>query len=639
MIVIILKIKLYLIFKNHEMQQDVIIINIIIFYTFYYYSLILSAQTWDKYISELIDYYSPELYASKFETNESGHVYRQFNNVKFFNHKLNETYENEYLMHLDCNQSQFFINLNSYKLDEFENICSNNSTWFSLKKAKNEKNNRLNMFKINEGDVLKIGKIIIRIRKIKFESAKKISNKSLNIDVNDNKYELTSSFTSERFSNLREIGENSLLNYNLKNKDPNEIIPENENNNLKNINEEDKKENEVLSLNKTSVKKNSNKKISYITPEKVIIEENSKKKSTDFPQKCCRICYLEEEIETNPLIQPCLCSGSLRYIHLECLRHWIGTRNWTRVENNENCCIYLIKEVDCELCKNKLPDYIRHKNKLYKINEFKINYKNYLSFENLTLDKQKNKFIYVINLDNKKDIKIGRGHEANIILSDISVSRVHCILNVDNNNVYLEDNDAKYGTLVLVQTQKLNVFENVDLNLQIGRSYINCKIKKPFKLFRCCNNVEELANYNIYYKQNWKKIGMKKVMTVKTEVNDDEEKGKEFLLFNKENIDINKPTPKKNEEPTIEIDIGVDEDENFNKTNINISKYTFISNDNSKNLLLNSMNIRKIGIITPLKNSNSKAKIISRNFDLNGLNNSIGLLPMTHRTGKIFSNK
>ena len=179
----------------------------------------------------------------------------------------------------------------------------------------------------------------------------------------------------------------------------------------------------------------------------------------------------------------------------------------------------------------------------------------------------------------------------------------------------------------------------MDLNLQIGRSYINCKIKKPFKLFRCCNNVEELANYNIYFKQNWKKIGMKKIMTVKTEVNDDEEKVKEFVLDNKENIDMNRQTPKKNEEPIIEIDIGVDEDENFNKANINISKYTFISNDNSKNLLLNSMTLRKIDVITPLKNSNNKGKIISRNYDLNGLNNSIGVLPMTYKTEKIFTNK
>ena len=46
------------------------------------------------------------------------------------------------------------------------------------------------MFKISEGDVVKIGKIIIRIRKIKFQSDKH-NNKKINIDINNNKYELS----------------------------------------------------------------------------------------------------------------------------------------------------------------------------------------------------------------------------------------------------------------------------------------------------------------------------------------------------------------------------------------------------------------------------------------------------------------
>ena len=534
-------------------------------------------------------------------------------------------------MHLDCNENQFFIDVNSYKIDEYENICSNNSTWFSLKNDKKNRNNRMNMFKINEGDVLKIGKIIIRIRKIKFQSNKH-NDKKINIDINDNKYELSNSATSEKISILKEIGANSLFNFN------NNI---NIQNTVKKQNEEEEKEKEILSINKTSNKKISSQKLNFITPEKIFFKENQKKKSTDFPQRCCRICYLEEETEINPLIQPCLCSGSLKYIHLECLRKWIGTRNWTQIENNENVCIYLIKEVDCELCKNKLPDYIRHKNKLYKIIDFKIDFKNYISFENLTLDKQKNKFIYVVNLDKKKEIKIGRGHEANIILSDISVSRVHCILNVYNKNVYLQDNEAKYGTLVLVQTQRLNIIDNVELNLQIGRSFINCKNKTPFRLFKCCDNSKEIINYNSYFKQNSKKIGMKKILTVKTEIDEEEkekENEKEFILENKENIDNNinfQQTPEKKEEPVMEIDIGVDEDENANKYNINISKYTFTSNENSKNLLLNSMTLRKIDIISPLKDSYFKRKGISRNYELSALNNSTGLIPITHRTGKI----
>ena len=52
-------------------------------------------------------------------------------------------------------------------------------------------------------------------------------------------------------------------------------------------------------------------------------------------------------------------------------------------------------------------------------------------------------------LDRK--IKIGRGHESKVILSDISVSRIHCVMTVEKNQVFLEDNNSKFGTLILVQ--------------------------------------------------------------------------------------------------------------------------------------------------------------------------------------------
>lgn len=35
----------------------------------------------------------------------------------------------------------------------------------------------------------------------------------------------------------------------------------------------------------------------------------------------CRVCLSENE-DDNPLISPCSCIGSCKYIHLECLRHW-----------------------------------------------------------------------------------------------------------------------------------------------------------------------------------------------------------------------------------------------------------------------------------------------------------------------------
>ena len=448
--------------------------------------------------------------------------------------------------------------------------------------------------------MIKIGKIVIRIRRIKFEKQKK--NKKVNINNNS---DLNSSVSIDKISDLKEIGTNA-INDNI---DDISINNNFEKNILCNKIKRKNKKNDVLSLN---LKKNKSIEI------KNIDEESNNNKNSEMSQKLCRICYQEEEKSDDPLIQPCLCSGSLKYIHLKCLKQWIGTRNCIKIENNEYCNIFLIKEVDCELCKSKLPDYIRHKNKLYKIIEFHTNFKNYLSFENLTLDKQKNKFIYIINLSKDKKIKVGRGHESNILLSDISVSRVHCLLNVENDNIYLEDNNSKYGTLVLIQTPKINLAENIFLNLQIGRSFINCKVKKPFKLFGCCG-ITERNDSNFYFRQNEKKIGMKKILTVKTEVDIEEE--------NEEDEE------KRETERGVEIDIDVDEDDNLNKSCINISKYNFRSNENCK--LLNSISYKKIEILSSIKNLKSNFKNMSRNDIINDISNT-SVIPISLRNGRKF---
>lgn len=48
----------------------------------------------------------------------------------------------------------------------------------------------------------------------------------------------------------------------------------------------------------------------------------------------CRICHCEGE-DGNKLISPCLCMGSLKYVHLRCLQKWIKSS----------------EKITCELCR------------------------------------------------------------------------------------------------------------------------------------------------------------------------------------------------------------------------------------------------------------------------------------------------
>jgi hypothetical protein len=175
--------------------------------------------------------------------------------------------------------------------------------------------------------------------------------------------------------------------------------------------------------------------------------------------------------------------------------------------------------------------------------DFSKDFESYLTLESLTLDKYKNKFIYTISLiESNKKLRLGRGHDCEILLSDISVSRIHSYLVADKTNktLFIIDNDSKFGTLALIQSPFIKIEELLPLNIQIGRTYIECKIKKPFKLFDCCN-VEEFSNIFYYFEQNEKKINEHINLIVKYDSLEDINDSK--LL--KENITCDQKYPKK----------------------------------------------------------------------------------------------
>lgn len=62
----------------------------------------------------------------------------------------------------------------------------------------------------------------------------------------------------------------------------------------------------------------------------------------------------------------------------------------------------------------------------------------------------KNNMTITIKFGEKNSLVIGRGHEADIKLEDVSISRQHCILKFTNRRFELIDNDSKFGTLIKI---------------------------------------------------------------------------------------------------------------------------------------------------------------------------------------------
>ncbi len=374
-------------------------------------------------------------------------------------------------------------------------------------------NEKLGKYKIHQGEIIKIGRIITRIKDIKFDTNKTNNNFNTINNSRSNNNSINNSKNSNFFK-LKDIDDDILLqkknlNLNLNSSYYKKMLDMANQRSATDSDFQDKIQ--ILTLNNKSqtIAKNETQKT-------LTIHSKTKKKD-----KLCRVCYLEEEDEIeNPLVQPCQCSGSCKYIHLKCLKQWINTKSCLKVDQNDFCSVFVFTESECELCKAKLPDLVNHNGKLYSLLDFSDEFKNYLILESLTLDKENNKFLYVISLDKNGDIKVGRGQLCDILLSDVSVSRVHCILTIDGKNIYIHDNDSKFGTLVLIQSPSIKLAENLPLNVQVGRTYLNFLLKKDSKIFSCCG-VSENSNYFYYHKQNERVIETNRIFTVKNEMDND----------------------------------------------------------------------------------------------------------------------
>jgi len=66
----------------------------------------------------------------------------------------------------------------------------------------------------------------------------------------------------------------------------------------------------------------------------------------------CRICLDSSQTDTNPFITPCKCTGSLRLIHMDCLKSWLASKKQSQY--HDGVFSYYWEELSCELCKSGL---------------------------------------------------------------------------------------------------------------------------------------------------------------------------------------------------------------------------------------------------------------------------------------------
>lgn len=136
------------------------------------------------------------------------------------------------------------------------------------------------------------------------------------------------------------------------------------------------------------------------------------------------------------------------------------------------------KAFECEICKHAYPLTFKAKNKKYNLVEYEKPTGDFLILESLSHEKNNSRIIHVIKPTvQKSEFKLGRGHNSDLRINDISVSRVHSMIKLLNGKFILEDNDSKFGTMVLIK-QRSPLLPLFNKAVQVGRSVINFCVKE-----------------------------------------------------------------------------------------------------------------------------------------------------------------
>ena len=378
------------------------------------HNLHITSLTWPKESNELFDYESQEVTKQEFNISTPCSFFRNKNQIDYQGKDLNETVnpiqQGESLFYIDNSLTDFYFNTHSFSTNSnliLDEKPEREKTWISLKNFKNKKYNN-NGYILNPGDVIKFGRVTLKIREIQLEGRKK---------GNGNIYDL-----------YKDITKPCLIN---------------------------------------SIQK----------------EKNNKKK------KICRICYCDEKEVDSPLLNPCKCLGGLKYIHLSCLQQWLKSKSTFSSSSNDYCTICTFNQIACELCKQVFPDFIKVEHTFYQIWDFsESKFKNYISLDTLPLNGQKS--IYIISFDKKNEIKIGRSHESDLRITDVTVSRMHC---------------QPY----------------VILPIQIGRTFLNFSLRNTFNICYCLKffDKKKCDNIDDYAKINSQQITIENILSVKIQNN------------------------------------------------------------------------------------------------------------------------
>ena len=88
--------------------------------------------------------------------------------------------------------------------------------------------------------------------------------------------------------------------------------------------------------------------------------------------------------------------------------------------------------------------------------------------------------------------------------------------------IKMEDENSKFGSLILIQTEKIEIIKGKPLHIQVSNIHMVFQYKKKSSLLSCCN-VDVVDDKNSYEKMNYKAVKNKNVVNILTEINSEDD--------------------------------------------------------------------------------------------------------------------
>ncbi|KRX04038.1 SMAD/FHA domain [Pseudocohnilembus persalinus] len=403
----------------------------------------VKSMTWNRDSHGLFDYEAKNLQKKIINIMDQGVVVRCKDDVNFNKEYLNETEEIKNLAEFQLQNGEFILSHSQYnknqdkrkkkRISKEQQGLGENCIWQIIKSLKNINGSRGQPLEVD--DYLKLGRVRLRVKHIE--------------QTKQDKLKYSESAKQNAF---------------------------------KNNNPELTKENH---LHQKSFKFND---------QQDIVQLNTVQKTEGQEELTCRIC-LEGTEEDNELIRPCKCDGTMGNIHIVCLQKWL--KNKLKPKVSECAVSFLWKIFECELCKQPFPNTININGKKFDTVEIPTPEPPYITLEILSRDRNQTRGIHVVTLAKKNMIRLGRGHDADIRIADISVSRCHASLKYEKGVFYLDDNNSKFGTVRLIKEPLKVTLPLNNSAVQIGRSVLNFELKKNWKVLSVCFGGQVLETQKI----------------------------------------------------------------------------------------------------------------------------------------------